>query len=75
MDEVGRMEVLREMLLTEGWQLVEKFIHEKIIDCRSRLETCDLDYVIRIREQIQTYKSVLQYVEDTIEEGIINMPF
>lgn len=74
MNEVSIMEYLRDMQMMEGWQIVEKFINERIEDNRSRLESCDIEDVEKHRHKIDAYKSIFRFIEDSIDAGLSSPP-
>ena len=73
MDEVAKMELLRDMKDTEGWKLVDTYISDRIKDHTNQLITCPIEAIEKHRQRIEAYKSVLLYVEDEIEKGMVSI--
>lgn len=70
MDEVALMEQMRDMKDTEGWQLVEQYIKNRIEDNKNRLMTCPIEDIEKHRERVKTLESVLLYADEVIEQGM-----
>lgn len=64
-----KAEALQRMTETEGWKLVEAYIKERAEASKNQLMHCDIEDVIKHRAKAEALKSVLSYINKTIEEG------
>jgi hypothetical protein len=63
------MDAIKEMTQSEGWEILEQFINDRIEENKNRLMACELKDVIKHRERVGALNSVLLYIKSTIEEG------
>ncbi len=69
MDEIARMEAVQNMLDTDGWPILEKFIRERIEDHRNQLLRCPIEDITKHRERVEAYNSVFLYIQQVLDEG------
>jgi hypothetical protein len=69
LDEIAKMEALKNMMALEGWPIVEQFIKDRIEENKNRLMNCELKDVIKHRAKAEALNSVLLYIKTTVEEG------
>ncbi|PLR84653.1 hypothetical protein CVD25_01055 [Bacillus canaveralius] len=67
MDKDQKREALLNMLDSEGWKLVEKYIADRIEDHEKQLLHCPLDDVTKHRERHQALMLVIDYIKKNSE--------
>lgn len=69
MDDIQIMHAILELKNTDGWQIIEQFIKDKMEDSKSRLLKCELKDVIKHRSRYESFKQVLFYIDSLITKG------
>ena len=57
------------MLDTDGWQVVDEYLKQRIQDHKDQLMSCDIEDVVKHRAKAEALRSVLLYLQDIIDEG------
>lgn len=71
MDENARAEAIRQMMMTEGWTIVETYITQKQGYHREQLMICEtMDNIIKHRASIKVLHNLNVFLRDTVEHNI-----
>ena len=71
-DEVR--EALDQMEMSDGWQLVRKYIDDRIADHTNQLLTCDIEKVPLHRNSIDTLKLIYVHIESLKSTEVEQQP-
>jgi hypothetical protein len=69
MDDIERMDAIRQLTEMAGWPIIKDFLEDKIKYRKGRLMDCKLEEITEHRAYVKAYESVFSYVQEVIAKG------